>query len=55
MYPNYVYSTMNESLLRANIFKERRRILKEKMKLKRMHRPRIIKKIRYRRGCKYML
>jgi hypothetical protein len=55
MLPNLLDSTMNDSFLRANLYKERRRIRKEKLKLKRMQVPIIIKKIRYRRGCKFIL
>jgi hypothetical protein len=55
MLPDLLDSTMNDYVHQANVYKERRRIRMEKLKLKRMQRPRIIKKISYRRGCKLIL
>jgi hypothetical protein len=44
---------MDDTLLPADIYRERRRIRREKLKLRRINGPRIIKKISIRRGCKF--
>jgi hypothetical protein len=46
---------MDDTLPPADIFRERRRIRKEKLKLSRINGPRIVKKISMRRGCKFFL
>jgi hypothetical protein len=47
-------SIMDDTLPPVDIFRERRRIRKEKLKLSRINGPRIVKKISMRRGCKFL-